>query len=135
MRMLGETSFNHFGQNERDFEGRDDHIDFPVRDPLDTSVSWRCYQTDREDMDEFRRWDLAIDWLNARPHTVHRMEDHPVLEGQSGEHWAKEAIRNRDLNALKTLPEVRYLLEWIERPKVRAFFKAHYPEGFWWQSS
>jgi hypothetical protein len=135
MRALNETQFWHFCQNERDFEHRDEPIDFPIRDPLAVSVSWRSFQRDREDMDEFRRWEAAIAFLKDRPHTVHRIEDLPKLEGDSGPFWAKDAIKNRDLDSLKQLPEVRYLLEWIERPDIQAFFKPHYPEGFWWQNT
>ena len=86
-------------------------------------------------MDEFRRWEAAIDYLETRPHTVHRIEDHPVLEGQSMQHWSKDAIKNRDLESLKALPEVCYLLEWIKKPRIAAFFAKHYPEGFWWAST
>ncbi len=136
MKVLGETSFHHFCQNEADFEGKHDRIEFPVRDPLATSVSWRAYQSDRTDMDEFRRWETAIDYLSRHPHKVFRIEDFPVLEGRSSdEWWFKQALKRRDLETLKKLPEVRYLLEWIERPEIAAFFKAHYPEGFWWQSN
>jgi len=130
MQVLGQTDFKHFMQNEGDFEGQDYHIDFPIRDPLDTCISWRCYQPDREDMDEFRRWEAAIEYLKDKEHTVHKIENLPVLEGKSGEHWAKDAIKNRDLESLKKLPEVRYLLEWY--PRHAEFFKPHYPEGFWW---
>lgn len=133
MQVLGETQFYHFCQNEGDFEHLDRHIDFPIRDPLNTSISWRCYQCDREDMDEFRRWEAAITYLKDRPHTVHRIEDFPVLEGQSMQHWSKEAVKNRDIESLKQLPEVRYLLQWIEKPHIAAFFEPHYPEGFWWR--
>lgn len=136
MQVLGETHFNHFCQNEADFVDRDEHIDFPIRDPLATSVSWRCYQTDRTDMDEFRRWEAAITFLRSRPHTVHRIEDHPVLDGESSpSHWYKKAIADHDLDALKKLPEIQYLLEWIEQPHIADFFKKYYPEGFWWQST
>ncbi len=132
-RVLGEVQLWHFGQNEAQFEAIDEHIDFPIRDPLATSISWRSFQSDRDDMGEFDRWDRAIAYLKDRPHTVHRMEDHPVLEGQSGQHtWWQKAKIDHDLDALKKLPEIEYLLEWIERPEVWAFFKPHYPEGFWW---
>ena len=135
-KVLGQTDFKHFCQNEGDFEGRDYHIDFPIRDPLATTISWRSYQCDRTDMDEFRRWDAAIAYLKDKPHTVHRMEDHPVLEGKSADDtWWKEALRNHDIDALKKLPEVVYLFEWIKQPHVADFFRPHYPEGFWWQKT
>lgn len=134
MRVLGETQFWHFGQNEGDFEHLDRHIDFPIRDPLATSISWRCYQCDRTDMDEFRRWELAMAHLKGRDVTIHRIEDHPVLEGKSSnDWWWKKALANRDLDALKKLPEVEYLLSWY--PTVEDFWRPHYPGGFWWQNT
>ena len=132
MQVLGETSFKHFCQNERDFEHRDDHIDFPIRDPLATSISWRCHQSNRTDMDEFRRWEAAIGYLGKHKHTIHKIEDHPVLEGQSGNgFWWKQALIDHDINALKKLPEVVYLLEWIKKPEIEEFFKPYYGD-FWW---
>ena len=131
MQVLGETQCYHFCQNELEFQHFDRHIDFPIRDPLATSISWRCYQSDREDMDEFRRWEAAMLYLGDRPHTVHVIEKHPVLDGESSmDFWWKQALAKHDLTALKKLPEVQYLLEWY--PKVEGFFKPHYPEGFWW---
>lgn len=132
MQTLGETSFFHFCQNEGDFEHRDEHIDFPIRDPLATSISWRCYQSDRQDMDEFRRWEAAIAYLKDKPHTIHKIEDLPVLDGQSSnDFWWKKALNDHDLNALKKLPEVEYLLYWIKKPEIEEFFKPHYGD-FWW---
>jgi len=131
--ILGETSFWHFCQNENDFEALRRHIDFPIRDPLATSISWRANQSNREDMDEFRRWDKAIEYLSDYEpgYTIHVMENYAVLDGASGmDWWFKQAVLNHDLDALKELPEVRYLLEWY--PTVEWFFKPHYPEGFWW---
>lgn len=122
----------HYGQNDTAIAELDGPFDFPIRDPLDTTLSWRRYNPERKYYDEFRRWELAIDHLKTVPHTVHRIEKHPVLEGSTGEHWTKTAVKERDLKALKELPEVRYLLEWIEQPKIGGFFKEHYPEGFWW---
>ena len=84
-------------------------------------------------MGEFRRWDIAIAYLSDYEpgHTVHVMEKHPVLDGQSAmDWWFKQAALNHDLERLKDLPEIRYLLEWY--PRVEEFFKPHYPEGFWW---
>ncbi len=133
-RVLGEATIFHFCQNEGDFEAIDEAIDFPIRDPLATSLSWRSFQTDRQDMDEFRRWEAAITYLNDHPHTVHRMEDHPVLEGQSSPTtWWQQAKIDHDIERLKKLPEIEYLLEWIERPHIAEFFEKHYPEGFWWR--
>lgn len=134
MQVLGENDFKHFCQNEREFVDREEPIDFPVRDPLATSISWRCYQTDRQDMDEFRRWETAIDYLSDYPYgvTYHVIEKLPVIEGQSGPHWAKDALKNKDLEQLKQLPEVLYLLEWMQQGKIRNFFFQHYPDGFWW---
>ena len=135
-KILSETGFHHFCQNEGDFEGKHDHIDFPIRDPLDTSISWRSYQSDRTDMDEFRRWEAAIDYLKDKPHTIHKVENHPVLEGKSSDDfWWKRAVKEHDIDALKKLPEIEYLLEWIKKPEIAAFFERHYPEGFWWQNS
>ena len=131
MQILGETSFHHFAQNENDFQSLRRHIDFPIRDPLATSISWRANQSDRTDMDEFRRWDIAIDYLTdyAPGYTVHVMEKHPVLDGASSmDWWFKKALADHDLDALKELPEVRYLLDWY--PTAEKFFKPHYPEGF-----
>jgi hypothetical protein len=132
-RILGDATIFHFGQNEADFEPIDEPVDFPIRDPLATSLSWRSYQSDRDDMGEFHRWELAIEYLSKHAHTVHKMEDHPVLEGESNPlTWWQQAKLKHDIDALKKLPEVEYLLEWIERPHVKAFFEKHYPEGFWW---
>lgn len=135
--VLGETSFHHFLQNERDFEGKHDHVDFPIREPLATTLSWRSYQSDRTDMGEFRRWEAAIAYLSKHPHTIHKIEQHPVLDGQSGnDTWWKVAYRDRDIEALKQLPEVEYLLEWFERPEICGFFEQHYcPEELWWRST
>ena len=59
------------------------------------------------------------------------MEKHPILEGESSaDWWFKQALIDYDLDALKELPEIRYLLEWY--PGVEEFFKTYYPEGFWW---
>lgn len=133
-RVLGVGQFYHFGQNEGDFEKIDELIHFPIRDPLATSLSWRSYQINRDDMGEFPRWEKAIACLKRRSHKVYRIEDYPVLEGRSSEtHWWKQAYKNRDIKSLKSLPEVRYLLEWIEQPEIAAFFEKHYPEGFWWR--
>lgn len=130
-RVLGVATIFHFCQNEREFEAIDEPIDFPIRDPLATSISWRCHQSDRTDMDEFRRWETAIHYLQRVPHKVHVVENIKFHEGQSGTHfWWKQALINHDLNALKKLPEVRYLLDWY--PTVKEFFEPHYPEGFWW---
>ena len=130
MHSLGETDFKHFGQNEPDF--KDEHIDFPVRDPLATSISWRSFQKDRGDMDEFRRWELAIDYLKDKDVTYHVVEELPKTEGDSGPYWAKDAYRAQDLEKLKELPEVLYLLEWMQRGEVKDFFARFYPKGFWW---
>ena len=135
-RVLDVATIFHFCQNEADFEDIDEPIDFPIRDPLATCLSWRSFQSDRDDMGEFPRWEAAITYLHNHPHTVHRMEDHPVLEGQSSpETWWQKAKLSHDIDALKKLPEIEYLLEWIERPHIAEFFKEHYPEGFWWQNS
>jgi hypothetical protein len=129
-RILGVATIYHFCQNEREFTQIDEPIDFPIREPLATSLSWRNYQPDREDMDEFRRWDAAIAYLSEHPHTIHRMEDHPVLDGKGPtDTWWHKAYLDHDLDALKELPEVRYLLEWY--PRVEAFFKPYY-EDLWW---
>ncbi len=131
MKHLGQTDFKHFCQNELDFIDKDYHIDFPIRDPLATTISWRCYQSDRTDMGEFARWEAAIKYLATKEHTVHRIEDLPVLDGMSAhDRWWSRALKAHDLDALKKLPEVEYLLEWY--PCHEDFFKPHYPEGFWW---
>lgn len=136
MRHLGETSFHHFCQNEGDFEGKHGHIDFPVREPLATTISWRSYQKDRTDMDEFRRWEAAIEYLKDKDVTYHVMERLPNSEGDSGEFWAKDAYKAKDLEALKKLPEVRYLLAWFKRPEIGGFFRKFYTsEELWWQNS
>jgi len=131
-RVLGEATIFHFCQNEADFVPIREHIDFPIRCPLATSLSWRANQSDRTDMGEFDRWEKAIAYLSdySPGHTVHVMERLPVLEGMSSpELWYKKAYVDHDLDVLKRLPEVRYLLEWY--PSVEAFFKPHYGE-FWW---
>ena len=135
MQTLGETSFRHFCQNELDFPDLDEHIDFPIRDPLATSVSWRCYQSNRTDMDEFRRWEHAIVYLKSKDessYTIHKIENLPILDGESSmDFWWKKALKEHDLNALKKLPEVVYLLEWIKKPEIEEFFKPYYGD-FWW---
>lgn len=133
MRHLGETSFRHFGQNESDF--REEAIDFPVRDPLATCISWRSFHKDRDHWDEFRRWELAFNYLEDKDVTYHVIEDLPKTEGDSGPFWAKDAYRERDIDKLMDLPEVRYLMEWMQIPRVREFFLTHYPDGFWWLDS
>lgn len=83
-------------------------------------------------MGEFRRWEKAIAYLaDYEPgHTVHVMEKLPVIDGMSDPTlWYKQAYIDHDLDALKKLPEVRYLLEWY--PRYEDFFKPHYGE-FWW---
>lgn len=132
-RVLGEVTIFHFCQNEADFEPIDEVIDFPIRCPLSTSISWRSFQTDRQDMDEFRRWEAAIAYLANHEHVIHKMENHPVLDGESNKTtWWKRALAEHDLDSLKKLPEVDYLLEWIEKPEIREFFRPHYG-AFWWQ--
>lgn len=133
-RVLGETGLFHFGQNEGQFVPIREHIDFPIRDPLATSLSWRSYNCDRDDMGEFPRWEKAIAYLaDYEPGvTVHRMEDYPVLEGKSGETtWWQQALKNHDLDALRKLPEIQYLIDdWY--PRHEDFFKPYYGD-FWWQ--
>lgn len=135
IKILGAAGNHHFCQNEGDFTVLKQHIDFPVRDPLDTCISWRSYQCDREDMDEFRRWEAAIDYLEDYPHgvTYYVMEHYGTREGRGPAHWSKDALEARDLESLKKLPEVRYLLEWIKRPKIARFFSQFY-YGFWWNA-
>ena len=131
---LNVATIFHFCQNEGDFEPIREHIDFPIRDPLATSLSWRANQSDRTDYDEFRRWNAAIDYLSDYEpgHTIHVMEKLPVVEGMSDPHlWYKRSYLNHDLTALKKLPEVQYLIDWY--PTVESFFRPHYGE-FWWQS-
>lgn len=133
VKRLGTTQFYHFGQNDSEIRNLK-HFHFPVRDPLATSLSWRSYDPERESCDEFRRWSLAIAWLADHDHTVHRMEDYPVTEGQSGNHfWWKKAYHRWEIDKLLELPEVEYLFEWITIPSVQSFFLQYYPEGFWWQ--
>lgn len=106
-------------------------VHVPVRNPLATSISWRSYYPDREDFDEFRRWDLALDMLGNCPDvTFHKVEDLPVYEGQSGAHWAKSAYAERDLERLLTLPEVPVLLDWLK--DWRDFFSQWYDEDELW---
>lgn len=129
-RHLGEATIFHFGQNEGDFEQIDEVIDFPIRCPLATSLSWRSYQSDRTDMGEFPRWEAAIAYLRDHEHRIHVMERLPVTEGMSNPQlWYKKAYIDRDLESLTSLPEVRYLLEWY--PRYEDFFKPHYGD-FWW---
>jgi hypothetical protein len=132
VKRLGATQFYHFGQNDSEIATLG-HVHFPIRCPLATSLSWRSYQPDRESCDEFRRWSLAIAFLADHDHTVHVMENYPVLEGQSSpDSWWKKAYSRWELDRLIELPEVEYLLEWITIPSIRSFFWQHYPEGFWW---
>lgn len=133
-KRLDAPGHHHFLQNEGDFVPLKEVIDFPVRDPLDTAISWRSYQSDRFDMDQFRRWDAAIEYLTNYEHGVnyHVMENYPEREGLGPSHWSKDALRDRDIERLKELPEVQYLLEWIKQPKVRDFFSQFYEE-FWWR--
>lgn len=133
-KVLGVATILHFGQDESGFNQMDEHIDFPIRDPLATSLSWKSYQCDRTDMDEFRRWEAAIAYLAEHEHTIHRMEDYPVLRGKMDDStWWKQAAINHDLDTLKKLPEVEYLLRWYKRPEVSGFFRPHYGE-FWWET-
>lgn len=130
---LNVATIFHFCQNEGDFVPIREHIDFPIRCPLATSLSWRSYQSDRTDMGEFRRWEKAIDYLAdyAPGYTVHVMEKLPVVDGMSDPNsWYKQAYVNHDIAALKKFPEVEYLLEWYLQHEE--FFKPYYPEGFWW---
>ena len=131
-RWLGETQLWHFGQCELAFEPLWEHIDFPIRCPLATSLSWRAFQSERTDMGEFHRWELAIKYLgNYEPGvTIHVIEKLPVLEGKSSDSWFRQAYLDHDIDALRKLPEVEYLLGWY--PSVEEFFKPHYGE-FWWQ--
>ena len=133
MKVLGESGNHHFCQNEGDFTKLHQHIDFPVRDPLATSISWRGYQCDRQDMDEFRRWEAAIDYLADYPYgvTYHVMEEYDIREGVGPGHWSRQALVDRDIESLKILPEVVFLLEWIQRPKIRNFFSQFYGR-FWY---
>ena len=134
IKILGASGHHHFLQNEGDFESLTQHVDFPVRDPLDTSISWRSHQCDREDFDEFRRWEAAISYLSNYPHgvTFHVMENYGTREGTGPGHWAKDALKAKDIEQLKQLPEIVHLLEWIKQPKIRDFFSQFY-EDFWWQ--
>lgn len=134
-RVLGVSTLFHFCQDEANFEQIDECIDFPIRDPLATSLSWRSFQSDRDHLDEFERWEAAIKYLATHEHVIHKMEDYPVLEGQSGKQtWWQRALTDHDLNTLKKLPEVEYLLQWYENPEIREFFEPHYGV-FWWQKT
>lgn len=121
----------HYGQNDTAIAEHAGPFDFPIRDPLQTSLSWRRFQTDRHDFDEFRRWELAIRHLSGVDHRIHVIEELPVLEGSTGPHWTKDAFSQCDLQALQQLPEVRHLLKWM-RGDVLDFFLTNYPRGFWW---
>jgi len=136
IKILNETGNHHFLQDELNFQPLQQHIDFPVRDPLDTCVSWRAWQSDHETYDSFRRWEAAIKYFEDYSHgvTYHIMEDYDVREGTGPAHWAKQALEQRDLERLKELPEVRYLLEWIQQSHIEDFFSQFYNE-FWWRNA
>ena len=139
-----EVKFFHFGQHESRFEALNEAIDVPLRDPLATSLSWRANGINRLQgrngnnpmYDEFRRWDLAIDYLSRKDWTPHIMEDHPVLKGQSkptlaNEYcWYKQSYAEKDLKKLMELPETQQLLKWY--PTTKHFFEPFYGR-FWWE--
>jgi hypothetical protein len=127
--------FWHFGEMEPKFLIERQHVDFPIRDPLATTVSWRCKHLNRTQYDEFYYWDRAIAFLPSVPHTVHVMENFPVTNGESDPEivW-KVAYKNRDLDTLKELPEYPVFMHWYSQPHVKSFFAQYYPDGFWWEN-
>jgi len=140
-RILNGQKHFHFDQHESLYFDRKEHIHFPLRDPLATSLSWRAQGVNRlhgrrgnvEVYDEFRCTDVAIDYLMNYEHgwTGHIMEELPVLKGQSKPTWYKEAYKARDLEALMELPETIELLKWY--PSAKHFFEPFYGK-FWWEA-
>jgi hypothetical protein len=119
---LGITQFFHVGQNEADFPD-DDHIDFPVRDPFDTYVSWVCFEGKGTEF--FRRAEIAIDYLEDKNVTYHIIEGLPVLEGlgPSREHPLRHT---RDISDIPT-----EFLEWMLTPKVATFYDRFYKDRWY----
>lgn len=127
---LGETQFKHFGQSDSDFG--DWHIDFPVRDPLDSFVSWVCFEGAHDNHGGFfERWELAIDYLKDKDVTYHKMEDLPILDGRGPRrnHPLRELVKDKDLDRLKRLGMA--FLIWMQKPEIDEFFNQWYPERWY----
>lgn len=129
--------YMHYGHSDMAIAKLDEHIHFPIRDPLAVTISWRIGERPqgikngdhrRDEFDEFRRWDMAIKHLKTVPHTIHKIEDLPVLEGISRRRPIHQAYKDRDMERIKQLlPEFDYLKRWI---KDKDFFCLYY--DLWW---
>ena len=118
-RVLSEDSVHHFCVREGipiAYAPKEiGHIDFPVRNPLNTVISW--LGEDRTENECCRTYENAINFLQGRDVTYHRMEDYPVLEGVGSrieKQWSDERIMK--------IPEIIYLCKWLKKPTIKRFF-------------
>ena len=141
--MLEGSQFYHFGQNESAFEDKHEPVDFPVRDPLDTIISWHMYEGYNNNNEGCRRYELAINYLANYEHGVvyYKMENFPVLEGigPNRDHEYRQWVLDKDIEKLKTLDDVVYLLEWLKKPNIKRFFNIFYQDRWYecdnWENS
>lgn len=124
---IGESAHLHFGMNDAEIERFEGHIDIPVRDPFDVSVSWLARYPSEDYKDQAYVNDLLDRMIaySERPDlTYWKIEDLPRLKGRSpgdkiGQARA-EFVRTR-LSALKRwivdnldfYRSFNYELEWL----------------------
>jgi len=132
-------SWGRFRHQFDDTDGGDhydnQHIDFPVRDPLDTIISWRCFQGENNNNEGCRRYETAIKYLSKRSDVhYHIMENYKAVDGKGPQrrNKARKWLKDRDLEKLKTLDDVVYMLEWLKKPHIKRFFDIFY-QGRWYE--
>jgi hypothetical protein len=142
MRILEITNDRHyhFGQDENVFLHRKEHIDFPVRDPLMTALSWRAFGSGTSST-MIGRYNLALDYFeDYEPGvTYHVMENYPRLAGKGPmknlrQGWMDKVenyVASGDSKDLQGLDDLRRLFQWLREPRVEQFFTQFYPE-FWY---
>jgi len=132
--------FYHFGQDDAVFRPRKEHIDFPVRDPLMTSLSWRAFGSGTSST-MIARYNMALDYFEDYEYgvTYHVMEKLPVVEGKGPlknlrQGWmdqVKRYVESGDSKDLQGLDDLRRLFKWLREPRAKEFFGQFYPE-FWY---
>lgn len=131
---VSEESYLHYGRHDDAIAKLDEHIHFPIRDPLAVTITWRVMTRNRgianygDPYDEFRMWDCAIKHLKTVSHTIYKIEDLPILDGISPRDHLHQVYKDRDIKELrKILPEFDYLCDWI---KDKDLFCLYY--DLWW---
>lgn len=133
-----EEAFLHYGRHDDVIAKLDEHIHFPIRDPLAVTITWRILKRNRnianynDTFDEFRRWDLAIKHLKTVPHTIYKMEDLPVLDGISPRDHLHKLYQEKNIKEIRTrMEDFDFLCDWI---KDREDFFTPYYGKFWWNN-